>query len=135
MKREPDVFSDRAISAIWSPLPALFCIIHHIGEIIVRGIERLHLVGAVVALVARRDASLVRAYGLDDLCDGGGVAAGDVAAIGMLGVRRRHQRQCNKARLQARQSGLRSVRIGNKTTRLTLGSGVDISRLFPFLTR
>jgi hypothetical protein len=64
----------------------------HIGKIVVSGIERLHFGGAVVALVARRDAFLVAAQRVDDLGDGRRSAIGEMAAIGLVGIRGGQQR-------------------------------------------
>ena len=55
-----------------------------LGKIVMRIVERLHFGGAIVALVARRDAFCVALQRIDDPGDGRCIAIGDRAAIGLF---------------------------------------------------
>src|SRR6476660_3676993 len=74
---------DRAI--LWraraAALAAILGVVDDIDEIVVRGVERLHLGRAIILLVARGDAFLIGSQRLDNLGDGGVIAGADGAAI------------------------------------------------------
>jgi hypothetical protein len=83
-------------------------VVDHVGKIVVSGIERLHFGGAIIALVARGDAFLVAAQRVDDLGDGRRSAIGEMAAIGLVGIRGHQQRERDEASGQAMQSAFHS---------------------------
>jgi hypothetical protein len=71
-------------------------------------VERLHLGGAVVAPVARRDACRVAAQRIDDLGDCGPIAIGNIAAIGLVGIRGCQQRERDQAARETMRSAFHS---------------------------
>ena len=85
-------------------LLAILGIVHHVGEVIVGGVERLHLGGAIRALFARCDAFLVTAQRLQHLGDSARITFADGAAIGAVGSRRGQHGKREKAGVNAMQS-------------------------------
>lgn len=88
-----------------------------VGEIVMGIIERLHLGGAIVALVARRDAFGIAGERVDDLGDGGRIAIGEGAAIGFVGIRGCQQRERDQAGGETMQPGFPPVRRVHKGPR------------------
>jgi hypothetical protein len=107
----------------WFPpggaLLARFRIGDHLGKIVMGIVERLHLGGAVVAFVARRDAFRVALQGIDDPGDGGRIAIANTAAIRFVGVRGDQKRERDQASCESMQGGFppaRSVRQGDSAS-------------------
>ena len=96
---------------------ARLCNRDRVGEIVMGIIERLHLGGAIVALVARRDAFGIEGERVDHLGDGGRIAIGESAAIGLVGIRGRQECERDQAGRETRQSGFPPVRRVQKGPR------------------
>ena len=75
-------------------------------------VEGQHLGGAIIALVAGRDAFRIVLQGIDNPGDGACIAIGNRAAIGLVGIGGYQQRERDEAGKEIVQAACSSARTG-----------------------